>query len=162
MPYISDLGSYDVGDFLKSMSHFDFCSYLPDDILVKTDRASMSVGLEMREPLLGKAFVDFMLSLKAQENVQNGTGKMIFKRYLEQFLPQELVSRPKMGFRVPIENWMRKDLRYLLDDISGVEGFLDNDFVVNLIRDFDNQKRVDFSKIWYIYIFCAWRKQWGI
>ena len=162
LPYISDLGSYDVGDFLKSMSHFDFCSYLPDDILVKTDRASMSVGLEMREPLLGKAFVDFMLSLKAQENVQNGTGKMIFKRYLEQFLPQELVSRPKMGFRVPIENWMRKDLRYLLDDISGVEGFLDNDFVVNLIRDFDNQKRVDFSKIWYIYIFCAWRKQWGI
>lgn len=162
LPYIADLERYDVGDSFKSMSYCDFCSYLSDDILVKTDRASMSVGLEMREPLLGKVFVDFMLSLKAQENVQNGTGKMIFKRYLEQFLPQELVSRPKMGFRVPIENWMRKDLRYLLDDISGVEGFLDNDFVVNLIRDFDNQKRVDFSKIWYIYIFCAWRKQWGI
>lgn len=159
------LASFDDYEFknpYSSMTCFDFCSYLPDDILVKTDRASMSVGLEMREPLLGNRFVQFMLSLNIDEKICGKEGKVIYKNYLEQFLPKELIYRPKMGFGIPIENWVRSDLRYLLDDMSGIEGFLDKKFVQKLIKDFDEKKRVDFAKIWYIYTFLTWRKMWGI
>ena len=81
---------------------------------------------------------------------------------MEQFLSKELIYRPKMGFGIPIESWMRSDLRYLLDDMSGIEGFLDKNFVQKLIKDFDEKRRVDFAKIWYIYTFLAWRKTWRI
>lgn len=159
---LASLEDYEFKNPYSSMTCFDFCSYLPDDIMVKTDRASMSVGLEMREPLLGNQFVRFMLSLKMLEKICGKEGKVIYKTYLEQFLSKELIYRPKMGFGIPIESWMRSDLRYLLDDMSGIEGFLDKNFVQKLIKDFDEKRRVDFAKIWYIYTFLAWRKTWRI
>lgn len=159
---LENLKNYELENPYLSMTHFDFCSYLPDDILVKTDRASMSVGLEMREPLLGNQFVQLMLSLRVADKVLGKEGKCVYKHYLEQFLPKKLIYRPKMGFGVPIEKWVRSDLRYLLDDVSGIEGFLDKTFVQKLLHDFDNKKRVDFAKIWYLYVFLAWRKEWRI
>lgn len=159
---LASLEDYEFKNPYSSMTCFDFCSYLPDDIMVKTDRASMSVGLEMREPLLGNQLVHFMLSLRILEKICGKEGKVIYKTYLEQFLPKELIYRPKMGFGIPIENWVRSDLHYLLEDMSGIEGFLDKNFVQKLIKDFDEKKRVDFAKIWYIYTFLAWRKTWRI
>lgn len=156
-------------DYFKQMSYFDLQNYLSEDILTKTDRASMNVGLEMREPLLGKELVEFMVSLNPLENLikqEDGqviSGKRIFKKYLERFLPRELIYRPKMGFGIPLEQWMRGNLRHLLDEILPyAHGYLDGRFLEKLIGDFDRGERVDFAKIWYIYIFCAWRKEWNI
>ncbi len=146
-----------------TMSYFDFCNYLPEDILTKTDRAGMNFSLEIREPLLGIDFVAYMQQLAPTQKTNNSEGKLPFKQYLEQFLPHELIYRPKMGFGVPLEEWMKKDLRYLIDIVKEYsKDYLNKDYVNNLLFAFDNGGRVDFAKIWYIYIFCAWRKQWGI
>ncbi len=155
-------------DGFKEMSFFDLQNYLSEDILTKTDRASMSVGLEFREPLLGRGLVEFMVSLKPQENLINQgreriAGKKIFKQYLEKFLPKELIYRPKMGFGIPLEEWMRGNLRYLLDEVLPYsEGYLDKQYLERLVSNFDRGKSVDFAKIWYVYVFCAWRREWGI
>ena len=152
-----------LSDIFDMMSYFDFRAYLPDDILVKTDRASMSVGLEIREPLLGIELVDYAVSLNSHVKIDEMNGKILFKRYLERFLPKSLIYRPKMGFGVPLESWMRGELRNLLDDVLEYSrDYLDEKYVRNLLRDFDLGVRVDFAKIWYIYTFCTWRKEWKI
>lgn len=152
-----------MGDDFDVMGCFDLQCYLPDDILVKTDRASMSVGLEIREPLLGIDFVRYVLSLKSGDKIQSNNGKIIFKKYLEKFLSRDLIYRSKMGFGVPLESWMKGDLYFMLEDvIEYIDGFLDAKYVRKLLSDFKNNIRVDFAKIWYIYSFCAWRKQWRI
>lgn len=153
----------ELGDVFDVMSYFDLSYYLCDDIFVKTDRASMGVGLEMREPLLGVEFVEYVVALKSDEKVKEGSGKVIFKEYLERFLPKSLIYRPKMGFGVPLELWVKRELRYLLDDVLEFsKGYLDANYVGNLLRDFDRGVRVDFAKIWYLYLFSAWRKAWKI
>ncbi|MCI5968906.1 asparagine synthase (glutamine-hydrolyzing) [Helicobacter sp.] len=151
------------GDVFDVMSCFDCQTYLPYDILVKTDRASMRVGLEMREPLLGVGLVDYAVGLGSAIKRDGTGGKVLFKRYLEKFLPKSLIYRPKMGFGVPLESWIKGELCYLLEDVLEYsKGYLDRNYVRNLLRDFDRGVRVDFAKIWYIYTFCAWRKAWKI
>ncbi len=163
LPFKSVGEEYSCLDYYAQMSYFDWCYYLSEDILTKTDRASMNVGLEIREPLLGVEFVKFMQGIPMDYKVHNGEGKVVFKQYLEKFFPRSLIYRSKMGFGVPLEIWMRKDLRHLLEGILDyAEGYLDVHFVNKLVRAFDAKKRVDFSKIWYIYVFCVWRKQWNI
>lgn len=155
-------------DNFKQMSYFDICNYLSEDILTKVDRASMSVGVEFREPLLGKELVEFMVSLEAGDNLilENSkiiSGKRIFKQFLEKFLPKNLIYRPKMGFGVPLEEWMRGELRGLLQEVLPyAQGFLNEEFIKSLVDTFDARGRVDFAKIWYLYVFCAWRKEWNI
>ncbi|AWI33535.1 asparagine synthase (glutamine-hydrolyzing) [Helicobacter apodemus] len=154
---------YSCLDTYTQMSYFDWCHYLSEDILTKTDRASMHVGLEIREPLLGREFVRFMQGIPMKYKVCNGEGKIVFKKYLEKFFPHSLIYRSKMGFGVPLEAWMRGDLRYLLEEVLDyAEDYLDTLFINKLLSSFDANRRVDFSKIWYIYVFCAWRKQWNI
>ena len=158
-----NLAIYAMDDDFDTMSYYDLRNYLSEDILTKTDRASMSVGLEIREPLLGVDFVNYMLSLKSVDKINHQGGKALLKRYLEKFLPKDLIYRPKMGFGVPLESWMRGELRYLLDDILEYsEDYVDEGYVKSLLDDFVKQKRVDFAKIWYLYVFCAWRKEWKI
>ncbi|MDE5602577.1 MAG: asparagine synthase (glutamine-hydrolyzing) [Helicobacter sp.] len=150
-------------DSYAQMSYFDWCHYLSEDILTKTDRASMNVGLEIREPLLGREFVHFMQGIPMDYKIHNGEGKIIFKQYLEKFLPYSLIYRPKMGFGVPLEQWFRGELRGWIDEIlEYAVPYLDTQYIKNLLEAFDKQKKVDFAKIWFLYVFCAWRKQWRI
>ena len=148
-----------MSDIFALMSCFDFKNYLPEDILTKTDRASMHYGLEMREPLLGRELVDYVCGLDSSIK----RDKTPFKEILESFLPKELIYRPKMGFGVPLQNWMQGELRGLIDEVlRESEPYLDAHYVRRLLEAFDSKKRVDFAKVWYIYVFCAWRKWWKI
>ena len=93
------------------MLYWDAISYLPDDILVKVDRASMAYSLETRAPFLDKNLVDLAWKIPTKMKVNNGQGKIILKKLLCKYLPKEYVYRPKQGFGIPIEDWIRGPLK---------------------------------------------------
>jgi asparagine synthase (glutamine-hydrolysing) len=148
-------------DYLSEMTYTDLMAYLPDDILVKLDRASMSVGLEARVPLLDHRLVELAASLPHDVKIRDGAQKWILKQILHRYVPRQLVDRPKMGFAVPMAEWIRGPLRSWAEDLlshDGIarEGFLDPAPVTKLLADHLAGREDAQFPLWTVLSFQAW------
>lgn len=155
---------YDPG-FLKETNHnimlMDMLMYHPDDILVKVDRTAMAVSLETRVPMLDKDVVEFAWTLPVEFERQNGVGKRILRDVLYRYVPKEMMERPKKGFSIPIQKWLKeKELREWAENLIDrktlmKQGILDPDVVWKMWTDFieKDEWRI---QIWYVLMFQEW------
>ncbi len=152
-------------NLLERMQLFDATTYLPDDILQKVDRASMAVSLEVRPPLLDHRVVEFAWSLARHMRLRGGETKWLLRRVLDRYVPRPLIERPKMGFSVPLESWLRGPLRDWAEDLLNPRtlggGFLDVAAVRKLwIEHVDGGRNWAYA-LWTILMFEAWRRRWA-
>lgn len=143
---------------------FDFQYYLKDDLLVKVDRASMYYALECRCPLLDHRIVEFAFSLHPSLKVRDGKAKWLLKELLRQYIPDTLIDRPKWGFSVPLANWLRRDLRYLVDSYLSEEviesiGLFRPDYIRKLVADFLAGKDYLYNRVWVLIVLHKWLKE---
>jgi asparagine synthase (glutamine-hydrolysing) len=148
------------------MSLHDILGYLPDDILTKVDRASMAVGLEARVPLLDHRVVEFAARTPLSFKVRGGKGKWLLRQVLYRHVPKELIERPKMGFGVPIERWMRNELREWCGDLLNTDtlrrqGYLDADKVARMWKEYLSGESNWHYYLWDVLMFQAWLEAWG-
>jgi asparagine synthase (glutamine-hydrolysing) len=148
-------------DHIQLMMYLDMVTYLPDDILTKVDRASMGASLEARVPFLDHRVVEMAWQLPLEMKICDGVGKSVLRQILYKYVPKELIERPKTGFSIPLDSWLRGPLRDWADSLLNSkkiksQGFLDHEIIEKTWKIHLSGKRNQQYKLWDILMFQAW------
>jgi asparagine synthase (glutamine-hydrolysing) len=155
-PFIRNLPEDEQLDYLQLMCLRDMEFQLPDDMLVKVDRAAMANSLETRAPFLDHRVVEFAASLPSSYKVRDGAGKWVVKQALLRYVPRELIDRPKRGFAVPIAAWLRGPLRDWAEDLLANSRMEQNGIVrMEVARKMwngllEDSRDVQSQRVWYV------------
>jgi asparagine synthase (glutamine-hydrolysing) len=146
---------------IEQMMALDALTYLPDDILTKTDRAAMGVSLEGRVPFLSHTIFEFAWSLPLKYKLRNGVSKWCLREVLYKYVPKKLIDRPKMGFAVPIDSWLRGPLKGWAETLLNEgrlrdEGFFSPEPIQKMWKEHLSGKRNWQYQLWDILMFQSW------
>lgn len=170
--FVNQTTSFDDIEFLRKdlsivdkMLAIDYKTFQLDDILTKVDRATMSVSLEGREPLLDYRLIEYVSRLDSNLKIKNGNKKYLLKEITHKYIPKEIMNRPKMGFSTPIIAWFQKELRdYLIDyfneDFLKEQKIFNIKVVQNLRDDYLSGKSDNIHKLWALIVFQLWYFKW--
>lgn len=146
---------------MEQQALFDLNNYLQDDLLTKVDRASMHYSLETRVPYLDHRLVELALNIHPELKFKDNISKYILKEILYQYIPKKLFERPKQGFAIPLNKWLRKELSYLIDEYLSEEiiskyGIVDYSEVKNLIARFRSGTDYLYNRLWLLIVLHRW------
>jgi asparagine synthase (glutamine-hydrolysing) len=152
-------------DDKNSMLAMDYVTYLPDDILTKVDRATMSAGLEGREPLLDQRLVEWLAQLPGKTKIKNGVKKFVLKEIVHKYVPKSIMHRPKMGFGVPIIHWFKNELKeyfetYLSESPLNKHKFFNTDLVQRKKSSYFKGNVQLAPELWNLLMFQMWYDEW--
>jgi asparagine synthase (glutamine-hydrolysing) len=153
------------GGLVAGANWADLHTYLPDDLMVKVDVASMAHGLETRSPLLDHMLLEWAAGIPAEVKLAGGRSKALFKRAMEPYLPREVIYRKKMGFGVPIDEWLRAELRplaydTLLSPSARQRGLFQPDYVTTLLDEHCSGARDHHYRLWALLMLELWFRMW--
>ncbi|MEN8148041.1 MAG: asparagine synthase (glutamine-hydrolyzing), partial [Campylobacterota bacterium] len=150
---------------LEQMMAMDFQTFMADDVLTKVDRATMSQSLEGREPLLDHKIVEYMARIPITLKFKDNNGKHLLKKVLYNHIPERYYERAKSGFQIPLYEWLKSDLKPLLErylDFERLEegGIFDAQHVHDTLQKYYDGKYVNINELWFILMFEMWREEW--
>lgn len=150
---------------LDQLLAFDYLSYLPGDILTKVDRATMSVSLEGREPLLDQNIIEWVATLPDIYKYSGGDTKYLLRKIVHKHIPKEIMHRPKMGFAIPLKEWFRQDLKHLFDEnlsesAINKHGLINYSRLKEELNSYYKGNNFQFPLLWSILMFQLWYDKW--
>jgi asparagine synthase (glutamine-hydrolysing) len=157
--------AYD-GDHVARMQYTDMATYLPEDLLVKLDRMSMAHSIEGRCPLLDTELIELGLSIPGPHKIDGAGGKAILREAMRHDLPPEILTRPKMGFTVPIAQWLRGELREsCVRKVMGASlldhGWFQASAIERLLSDHLSGRRDRSAQLWSLLVLAEWAERYG-
>ncbi len=149
---------------VEEQSFFDIKNYLPSDLLVKSDSASMHHSLEVRVPLLDHRLVEFAINLSSNLKLRGDTGKYLLKQVLYDYVPEQLFNRPKWGFSIPLQIWLKQELSYLIDkyladDVIRECNLVKPEIVKQLVQSFRSGLDYLYNRLWLLILLHKWYKE---
>lgn len=149
---------------IPMMQFIDEMTYLPEDILAKVDRASMAVSLEARVPLLDHRVIEFSWRLPESMKVQDGKGKWILRQLLKKYVPENLFERPKKGFSIPLNLWLRGPLKAWAEDLlydPTLNHYVNQKVLLKKWQEHQEGHHNWHYSLWPVLMFQLWRQRWG-
>lgn len=162
--YFDSFKMKDQEHILDNMMRIDYQSFMRDDVLTKVDRATMSATIEGREPLLDHRILEYMVRVPTELKYKNKQGKYLSRQILYKHIPSKLIDKPKAGFQVPLQEWLRGDLKYLVEKYLDVHKIDDEIFDIKEIERIKKALLLgdvaEVNKVWFILMYEMWKERW--